>query len=129
MSKVLVVDDEPDILGLLQVRLRHAGYRVVTASNGPEALDVVEQRGLPDVAVLDVNMPEMSGLELLRELRRQSGSERMAAVFLSARVLPEDIAAGQALGARYLTKPFVASALLAAVAQSLQPQTADAGTW
>ena len=128
MSKVLVVDDEPDILGLLQVRLRHAGYRVVRASNGAEALAVVEERGMPDIAVLDVSMPEMTGLELLRRLRAMQGGDRLKAIFLSARVLPEDIAAGQALGARYLTKPFVASALLAAVNQCM-PQTADAGSW
>jgi CheY-like chemotaxis protein len=66
-------------------------------------------------------MPEMSGLELLAQLRARDGLSDLPAIFLSARVLPEDIAAGQALGASYLTKPFIAAALLRAIEEALVP--------
>jgi CheY-like chemotaxis protein len=123
MSKLLVVDDDPDILALVQLRLQRAGHRVIGASSGAEALAIVAERGVPDLAVLDVSMPGMSGLELLSTLREQQ-SKDLPAVFLSARVQPEDIERGRALGASYLTKPFIASALLNAVERAL----ADANT-
>jgi CheY-like chemotaxis protein len=119
MSRLLVVDDDPVVLNLVQIRLKTGGHRVISASDSDEALRVVEERGLPDVAVLDVSMPGMSGLELLAQLRERPGAERLPAIFLSARVQPQDIEAGRALGATYLTKPFVASALLAAVDRAL----------
>lgn len=118
MSKLLVVDDDPDILALVQLRLQRAGHRVLGAASGAEALSIVAERGIPDLAVLDVSMPGMSGLELLSTLRQQQGKD-LPAVFLSARVQPEDIERGRALGASYLTKPFVASALLSAVERAL----------
>jgi CheY-like chemotaxis protein len=118
MSKLLVVDDDPDILALVQLRLQRAGHRVIGASSGAEALAIVAERGVPDLAVLDVSMPGMSGLELLSTLREQQ-SKDLPAVFLSARVQPEDIERGRALGATYLTKPFIASALLNAVERAL----------
>ena len=119
MSRLLVVDDDPVVLNLVQIRLKTGGHRVISASHPDEALRVVEERGLPDVAVLDVSMPGMSGLELLAQLRERPGAERLPAIFLSARVQPQDVDAGRALGATYLTKPFVASALLAAVDRAL----------
>jgi CheY-like chemotaxis protein len=118
MSKLLVVDDDPDILALVQLRLQRAGHKVVGASSGAEALAIVAERGAPDLAVLDVSMPGMSGLELLSTLREQQAQD-LPAVFLSARVQPEDIERGRSLGATYLTKPFVASALLNAVERTL----------
>lgn len=118
MSKLLVVDDDPDILALVQLRLQRAGHKVVGAASGAEALAIVAERGAPDLAVLDVSMPGMSGLELLSTLREQQAKD-LPAVFLSARVQPEDIERGRSLGATYLTKPFVASALLNAVERAL----------
>jgi DNA-binding response OmpR family regulator len=115
MAKVLVVDDDADLLGLVARRLRHAGHRVQEASCGVDAETVVRDKGLPDVLVLDVNMPDLNGLELLGRVRLQTGQTDLPAVFLSGRVGHDDIAAGQALGAVYLTKPFVTSALLKAV--------------
>lgn len=128
MSRLLVVDDDPVVLNLVQIRLKTGGHRVISASDPDEALRVVEERGLPDVAVLDVSMPGMSGLELLAHLRQKPGAEQLPAIFLSARVQPQDIEAGRALGATYLTKPFVASALLAAVDRALSSSTAVAST-
>jgi DNA-binding response OmpR family regulator len=76
---------------------------------------VIRDKGVPDVMVLDVNMPDLNGLQLLTLVRHQTGQADLPAVFLSGRIEPEDITAGQALGATYLTKPFVNSALLKAV--------------
>jgi DNA-binding response OmpR family regulator len=116
MARVLVVDDDPDLLTLVEMQLRHHGHRVITAASGPDALTLVaEKGGVPDLAVLDVAMPGMNGLALLGELRARKGLERLPAIFLSARVGPEDIKAGTSLGAVYLTKPYVMSALLEAI--------------
>jgi CheY-like chemotaxis protein len=129
MSRLLVVDDDPVVLNLVQIRLKTGGHRVISASDPDEALRVVEERGLPDVAVLDVSLPGMSGLELLAQLRERPGAEQLPAIFLSARVEPRDIDAGRALGAAYLTKPFVASALLAAVDRVLEEAGAATQGW
>jgi CheY-like chemotaxis protein len=120
MSKLLVVDDDPDILALVEIRLQRAGHRVVSASSGAEALGVVESKGMPDLVVLDVSMPGMSGLDLLGALREQEGGAELPAVFLSARVQPADIERGRAMNATYLTKPFIATALLDAVKDKLE---------
>lgn len=123
MALILVVDDDPDILHLMALRLRKVGHDVAAFSDGPAALAAVAENGAPDAAVLDVSMPAMSGMELLRALRRREDCPDLPAVFLSARVLPEDIAAGEALGATYLTKPFVSTVLLRAVEQALLPES------
>jgi DNA-binding response OmpR family regulator len=112
---VLVVEDSEDIQNMVAFRLKKAGHRVLTANNADEALAIVDERGAPDVVVLDVMMPGMNGLELLPELRSRTGRDDLPAIFLSARIQPQDIEAGRSLGATYLTKPFVATALLNAV--------------
>src|SRR3954471_6285972 len=115
MAKILIVDDDPDILRLVEFRLRKGGHRVVAATGGREALHIVEARGAPDVVVLDVTMPDMDGFETLDRLRARDGLTQLPAIFLSARVLPEDVERGRAAGATYLTKPFSAVALLNAI--------------
>jgi CheY-like chemotaxis protein len=115
MARVLIVDDDPDILGIVKFRLSKAGHQVLGAASGPEALQIVARHGNPDLVVLDVSMPGMTGFELLQSLRQIPGLQAMPAIFLSARVSPRDIETGRSLGATYLTKPFVASALLKAI--------------
>lgn len=127
MAKVLVVDDDPDILELVARTIRKDDHKVITASSGPEALRTVADRGAPDLAVLDVSMPEMDGLELLAALRQMDQLEELPAIFLSARVQESDIEAGRAMGAVYLTKPFVASALRTTLARLLDQRDPDAG--
>ena len=123
MARLLVVEDDPDILALITARCRSAGHKVLSATGGPQALEVLGDTP-PDVAVLDVGLPVMTGFELLTELRRREGLDQLPAIFLSARVQQDSIDAGRALGATYLTKPFVASALLTAIEKAL-PATAD----
>lgn len=128
MARVLVVDDDPDILNLVQLRLRKQNHQVATALGPAEAVGVVRDKGRPDLCVLDVSMPGMTGLELLEALRDDHDLGDTPVIFLSARVQPEDVQAGNDMGAIYLTKPFVASALLAAVDRALTSDD-DGGGW
>lgn len=111
MSRILVVDDDPNLRELVSLRLQKVGHRVITAGSAHEALSLVEERGAPDVVVLDVSMPGMSGFELLPVMRSLDGLEELPAIFLSGRVEPQDIDLGRRMGATYLTKPFSANAL------------------
>jgi CheY-like chemotaxis protein len=120
VPRVLVVDDDPNMRDLVSFRLRKAGHKVLTAESGPDALALVESRGAPDVAVLDVTMPGMTGLELLPAMRARDGLADMPAVFLSGRVEQTDVDAGRALDAAYLTKPFSGIALVNAVARACE---------
>lgn len=129
MARVLVVEDDPDIRTLLEVRLRRMGHRVLGAGSGEEALSVMADKGVPDVAVLDVLMPGMSGLDLLAQLRQDSAYSAMPVIFLSGRVEAADIAAGRALGATYLTKPVVLTALSDAIDRSLETAASAPAGW
>jgi len=125
MTRVLVVEDNPAIRELVGAYVKGAGHSVAMASNGDEALETVAERGAPDIAVLDVAMPGMSGLDLLVRLRELPGQDELPAIFLSARVKPEDIAKGTALNAAYLTKPFVGSALVNLIDKVMRPAGDD----
>src|SRR4051812_38430803 len=119
MARILVVDDDPDVLALVVRRLHAGGHQAVGAPDAGAALRLVEEKGAPDLAVLDVSLPGMDGLALLARLRGEADDPDLPAVFLSGRIETADIEAGRALGARYLTKPFVGSALLNAVEAAL----------
>lgn len=119
MNRVLVVEDDPDIRMLVVARLKQAGYRVRGVGDGASALEAVADTGQLDLFVLDVGLPDLDGFDLLQQLRQLPGSESTPAIFLSARVQEADIERGRALGAQYLTKPFVATALLNKVAACL----------
>jgi DNA-binding response OmpR family regulator len=110
--KVLLVDDDLDLLTVTGFALQQAGFLVVTASDGPAALEVF-RREQPDVAVLDINMPRMNGFELAQKLRERS---RVPVLMLTARSEEEDVVKALSLGADdYLTKPFSPKILLARV--------------
>jgi DNA-binding response OmpR family regulator len=103
---ILIADDDPDILALVSFRLERAGYEVVQARNGEEAVQVALARR-PDLAVLDVMMPRVDGYEATRRLREHEETRRMPVILLTARVQEEDIARGFDAGADdYVKKPF-----------------------
>jgi CheY-like chemotaxis protein len=131
VARVLVVDDDPDLLALIEIQLRHHGHTVATAASGPDALALVAERGAPEIAVLDVAMPGMNGFELFHAFREQKDLPEFPIIFLSARVTPRDVEAGRALDAIYLTKPYVMNALLESIQKSLQAaqEKAAASGW
>lgn len=117
MVKVLVVDDEPDILLFLQVNLELSGHEVLTAANGREALDAVA-RERPDAMVLDVMMPELDGWAVLDELKSHPDQDvrTIPVVMLTALDTDHDHARGGIEGAvRYLTKPLAPEELIDAL--------------
>ncbi len=111
--KILVADDEPDTLDLLEITLGRAGYEVLRANNGHEALKLTREQH-PDVLLLDVMMPQLSGLDVLRTLRDEGGAPPV--ILFSARGRADDLAAGiEAGAAQYLVKPTSRDRLLEAV--------------
>jgi len=103
-AKLLVVDDEPNIRELLSTSLRFAGFDVIAASNGREALEAAEAHN-PDLAVLDVMLPDMDGFSVTRKLR--ATGRHFPVVFLTARDETEDKVTGLTVGGDdYVTKPF-----------------------
>ena len=123
MRTILVVDDEPKIAALARDYLEHAGYAVVVASNGRAALDAIG-RLHPDLVVLDLGLPELDGLDVTREIRRDS---TLPIVMLTARDDEVDKLLGLELGADdYLTKPFSPRELVARVKAVLRRVDASA---
>jgi DNA-binding response OmpR family regulator len=103
---ILVADDDPDILALVSFRLQRAGYEILQARNGEDAVRMALDR-LPDLAILDVMMPLVDGYEATRRLRQHEETRRMPVILLTARVQEEDIARGFDAGADdYVKKPF-----------------------
>jgi DNA-binding response OmpR family regulator len=104
--KILIVDDEPDLLSTVEYRLKFADCDVVTASNGQEGLDKAAAEK-PDLILLDTNMPIMSGHQMLERLRADPVLKSIPVIMLTARCEPQDIAAASTLGiSDYVTKPF-----------------------
>ena len=117
---ILVVEDVPNILELLDVTLRFKGYPVVTASNGEEALELVSKKE-PALVITDIMMPKMDGYTLAFNLRREPETSHIPIIFLSATyVTPEDKAFAMSLGAvRFLEKPVDTEDFLLTVAEVL----------
>ena len=110
--KVLVVDDEPDLVSTVEYRLKFANCSVVTASNGQQGLQQAAAEK-PDLILLDTNMPEMNGHEMLERLRADPALRHIPVIMVTARCEPQDIAAASAHGiSDYITKPFDFAQLL-----------------
>ena len=110
--KILLVDDDPDLLAVTGFALQQAGFLVVKAADGVAALDAF-QREQPDLAVLDINMPKMNGFDVAQKLRERS---RIPLLMLTARNEEEDVVRALGIGADdYLSKPFSPKILLARV--------------
>ncbi len=106
MTRVLVVDDDPDVCDLVTYKLRKSGYEVRTATDGEQARSAVAEE-LPDLVLLDVMMPGPSGLEVLEQWRAEPGTAVMPVILLTALAQESDVERGFALGADdYIMKPF-----------------------
>ena len=105
-QRILVVDDEPDITALVTYHLARAGFRVSTAANGPDALRAAREEK-PDIVILDLMLPGISGYDILAELRKRDETKDVGVILLTARREETDRIRGLSLGADdYLTKPF-----------------------
>ena len=124
-ARLLVVEDEPNILELLSASLRLAGFEVATATGGLEALQAV-QRHRPDLIVLDVMLPDLDGFDVARRLR--SGDTRTPVLFLTAKDATEDKVTGLTVGGDdYVTKPFSLEEIVARIRAVLRRTSGSAG--
>lgn len=112
---VLVADDEDDVRALVVYRMSKAGYEVVEATDGEQAVRLAKER-LPALAVVDVMMPKVDGYEVTRQLRADEATRRMPIILLTARAQDQDVQRGFAAGADdYIRKPFSPQELRARV--------------
>ncbi|MEP7137705.1 MAG: response regulator [Chloroflexota bacterium] len=133
-KKIVIVEDEPAAADLFEEMLRINQYEVIKTHNGGNALSII-QNEMPDAVLLDIMMPDISGIEVLRFMRREPRLRRIPVVIVSAKALPSDIRAGMEAGATaYLTKPVglddlrqtVINVLQAAQAQETDPPAHNA---
>ncbi|MCX6571248.1 MAG: response regulator [Candidatus Aminicenantes bacterium] len=111
-KKILVVDDEPHLVKLLQARLEKNGYSVIVASDGQEALDKTYQEN-PDLIILDIMLPIIDGYHVCQTLRSDDKYKAIPIIMLTGRTLAQDIKMGMDLGAvSYVQKPFKPNVLL-----------------
>lgn len=106
MARILIAEDEPDIRKLVAFTLRFAGHEVITTSNGEEALQQASQI-IPDLILMDVRMPRMTGFEACRAMKTNPALKDIPVVFLSAKGQDSEIQSGLDAGAEeYILKPF-----------------------
>lgn len=127
-KKVLIVDDEPNIVAALEYLLRRSGYEVYVASDGEAALQQM-QVVVPDLVLLDVMMPEKSGYDVCQRMREHPEWSRIKIVMLSAKGREAEMSKGLSLGAdAYITKPFSNAELVARIGELLRERgSAESG--
>ncbi len=111
-ARILVVDDNPDSLAIMRTILENRGYEVVAACSGTDALTAVRS-GPVDVVLLDVMMPDMSGLEVLQQIKLDAATARLPVILVTAKTHDDDLLSGYEYGADYyIPKPFTAKQLM-----------------
>ena len=122
--KILVVDDEPTIVRLMEFILTRQGHELLVATNGEDALAMVRTHA-PDLVLLDIMMPRVDGYEVARLLRADPATSALPIIMLSAKAQDEDIRKGEDAGVDdYITKPFSPDHLVRVVADHLQKLSA-----
>jgi DNA-binding response OmpR family regulator len=117
MTKILVAEDDMDIRELIALSLGYAGYDVISASDGQQAVDLAFEEK-PDLILLDLRMPRLSGYEALEQIKARPGLERVPVVILSAKGQDDEIQTGLDLGAvQYILKPFAPDELILKIGQ------------
>lgn len=126
-SLILIVEDEQDLLSTLEYNLQHEGYRTRCASTGKQALALAHERPVPDLVLLDLMLPDLSGTEVCRALRADERTRHVPVLMLTAKGAEDDVLRGFAAGADdYVTKPFSVRELLARVQALLRRSGRDA---
>jgi len=119
-KKILVVDDETELLQALTIRLKASGYEVITAQDGQEGLEKARASN-PDLIVLDILMPKMDGYEVCRLLKFDEKYKSIPIIMLTAKVQDADRALGEKVGANdYINKPFDTTDLIEKIKQHIQ---------
>ncbi len=114
-KRVLLVDDEPHLLLLIEARLKANGYEVLTANNGQTALEMAKKQS-PDLMILDLMLPKMDGYRVCGLLKKDVRYSKIPIILFSARAQQEDVKLGEEVGAdAYITKPFEPQNLLAKI--------------
>lgn len=114
-KKILIVDDERDLVEMVSLRLKANGYRVITALDGMEALKKAKADG-PDLIILDLMLPKMDGYKVCGLLKKDTRYAKIPIIMFTARAQGEDVKLGREMGAdAYIRKPFEAKVLLAKV--------------
>ena len=127
-KKILIVDDEPNIVTALEFLLQRSGYEVLLAQDGEEALRQVEAH-LPDLVLLDVMMSSKSGYEVCQRMRERADWQKIKIIMLSAKGREAEVSKGLSLGADvYVTKPFSNRELIARIGQLLGTAEKSGGT-
>ena len=112
-TRILLVDDEPDLVQMVSVRLTSAGYEVMKAYDGQEALEKVKKEAHPDLIILDLMLPKLDGYKVCRLLKFDERTRAIPILIFTARAQVEDVTLATECGAdAYLTKPFEAKVLL-----------------
>lgn len=119
MAKILIAEDERDIRELITFTLRYAGHEVTQAANGEEALTLAKQ-AIPDLILMDVRMPKMTGYEACRHIKADDALKNIPVIFLSAKGQETEIQTGLEVGASdYILKPFAPDQLIKRVSEIL----------
>lgn len=119
--RVLVVDDDEALQKLVTTLITRANMEPISAVTAGEAANVLRQKPLPDVVVLDLMLPDVSGIEFLRQMRSKRVFDNLPVIILSALADPDQIREGLSVGAdRYLTKPYLANNLISTIQELLK---------
>lgn len=119
--RILVIDDDPALQKLVVTLLQRADFDPVSAMNATEAAGILKKPPLPDIVVLDLMLPEVSGIDFLKQMRAKTVYDALPVIILSALADPTQIRDGLAAGAdRYLTKPYLANNLVKTIQEVLK---------
>lgn len=120
-ARILIIDDDPSLQQLVRVLIERAGMEPISALNASEAAKILRQRPLPDLVILDMMLPEVSGIDFLKQMRARTVFDELPVIILSALADPAQIREGLESGAdRYLTKPYLANNLIKTVHEVLR---------
>jgi CheY-like chemotaxis protein len=119
--RILIVEDEKDMQDVMRLLLERMGYEIISAYDVASAVQILRGKPLPDLMLLDLMLPEISGLELLRQIRAKDVFDDLPVIIVSALADPDQIRKGFDLGAdRYVTKPAIAHNLVKTVQEVLR---------
>lgn len=120
MAKILIVDDEPDIVAALGIRMKSAGYEVIAAADGMEGLDAARKQN-PDLILLDIMLPKLDGYKVCRILKFDENYRHIPIIMITAKVTDVNKKMGEEVGAdAYITKPFNPEELMAKIKETLE---------